>query len=280
MFSSKILVRIPAAAFLCLSCFVLILPEQAVSGQETLTLVQLCDPQFGFGTDGIAADKQRFKQAIRQINALKPDAVLIAGDFVNEINDEKSVIEFNEMLKSIRFPVVLTAGNHDLPDPVTPEGLQRYRSRYGEDFQTMECKGYLIISANSQLWRAAPKEESGQHQQKLQKSLQGAKTQGKPVILMTHVPPFVKSPDEKDGYYNLPNKQRTEILRLCEENGVIFWLAGHTHRTARRNYNSIAILNGETTSRNADKRPAGYRVLTIKPDRSFEWDFVPLETVP
>jgi Icc-related predicted phosphoesterase len=244
--------------------------------KDVLTLVQLCDPQLGFGEDGSSADSARFNQAVRQINELSPDVVVIAGDMVNDVNDERAVRTFLAQIAGIRSPVVLTPGNHDLPDPVTDERLKRYRSIFGDDFTVMECKGRCIISANSQLWREAPREDTGIHFRKLYGSLQQAEKKGQPVIMITHVPPFVTSVDEPDEYYNLPAPVRGELLRLCEAYGVFVWLAGHIHKTTRRSYGSVIILNGETTSRNFDNRPAGFRRLTVRPDNSFEWEFTPL----
>jgi predicted MPP superfamily phosphohydrolase len=172
----------------------------------------------------------------------------------------------------------LTAGNHDLPDPVTEENLKRYRETFGDDFVVRECKGRLIISANSQLWRKAPKEETEKQEQKLRDTLKSAKEKNQPIILMTHVPPFVNKPEEKDAYFNLPQKKRMELLTSAKENGVFLWLSGHTHKTSRNEYNGITILNGETTSQNFDKHPFGFRLLTIKPNNQYEWDFQPLKT--
>jgi 3',5'-cyclic AMP phosphodiesterase CpdA len=254
-----------------------LLQKIGCSQPSVMTLVQLCDPQLGFGEDGFDADVARLEQAIRQINELAPDVVMVAGDMVNDVGDAQAIATVLEILARIKAPVVLTPGNHDLPDPVTAAGLQRYRSSFGKDFSTLKCKGRQIISANSQLWREAPPEESARHDQLLRDALQKAKKKGQPVILMTHVPPFVASADEADEYFNLPKSKRNELLRLCEDNGVIIWMAGHTHKTSQRSYKDIAILNGETTSRNFDNHPAGFRLLTVYPDNHFEWEFYVLK---
>jgi Icc-related predicted phosphoesterase len=246
----------------------------ALRGSE-LTVAHLCDPQLGFG--GFSADSARFEQEISQVNELSPDVVVIAGDMVNQITNELQVAAVLKLIAKIKPPVILTPGNHDLPDPVTVEGLARYRSVFGADFSTMECKGRLIVSANSQLWRQAPQEERDQQEQKLRNALQQAKEKGQPVIMLTHVPPFLKSVEEKDEYFNLPSALRRDVLRLCEDSGVLIWLAGHTHKTAQRTSGKITILNGETTSRNFDKHPFGFRLLTLHADSHFDWEFIPLK---
>ena len=194
---------------------------------------------------------------------------------VNDIEDE-TIFTFQHVIAYIKAPVLLTPGNNDLPT-VTTAGLQHYRDYFGRDFRVVECKGRCIISANSQLWwKEAPQEEVSFHDYLLLKTLRIAKNKEQPVVMVTHIPPFISSVDENDGYFNLPKTKRKEILTLCKENDVFLWLAGHTHTTSRRNYGPITLLNSETTSRNLDDRPLGFRLLTIFPDNSFDWEFIPL----
>jgi DNA repair exonuclease SbcCD nuclease subunit len=264
------------AAFMFLVCENIYAAENA-DKNNVLRIAQLSDPQLGFGKDGFDADVKRFEQEVEQVNALSPDLVLIAGDLVNKL-DKKSAAAFKKTSAKIKFPVILAAGNHDLPDPVTAENLKRYRETFGDDFIVRECKGRLIVCANSQLWRKAPKDETEKQDQKLHETLSIAKGKNLPVILMTHVPPFVNKPDEKDAYSNLPQKKRAELLALAKESGVFIWIAGHIHKTKRHEIDGITILNGETTSQNFDKRPFGFRLLTVQPDNKFEWDFQQLKT--
>ncbi|GHT12991.1 hypothetical protein FACS1894170_08450 [Planctomycetales bacterium] len=242
---------------------------------KKLTLVQLCDPQLGFGADGFDADVARLKQAVKQVNELAPDAAVIAGDMVNNCKDEHAVKTFLELTAEMKVPVILTPGNHDLPDPVTAEHLERYRTNFGKDYFIKEYNGVRIVSANSQLWRESPPDESQRHDRFVLDAVKNAAAV--PTIMLTHVPPFVKTIDEKDAYFNLPTEKRRELLRLCDENSVTIWLAGHTHLTLKRSFNNVTILNGETTSNNFDKRPFGFRLLTLYADNHFDWEFQELK---
>jgi Icc-related predicted phosphoesterase len=248
----------------------------ACQRQEQLTIVQLCDPQLGMGIDGFDADVTRLEQAVRQINAIAPDMVVIAGDMVHEANDSLIAV-FLDIIAPIKAPVLFTAGNHDLPEPVTEEKLQSYRAHYGNDFSSSSTKGWMIISANTQLWRIAPEKEINRQNELLRETLQKARKEKRPVIMLTHIPPFVESVDEKDEYFNISAQSRETILKLCEENGVFLWLAGHLHKTLKNDYGKISILTGETTSRNFDNHPFGFRLLTIYPDKHFDWEFVELK---
>jgi len=248
-------------------------PEQPKT--TNLIVAQFCDPQLGFGRDSFEADVARLEKAVQLVNELSPDMVLITGDMLHIATDEDVAI-FLEIISHIKMPVLLTPGNHEISEPVTATKLQRYRSLFGEDFRVAECNKYCIISANSMLWRDAPCEETIRHDSLLYDALQKAKNKEQPILILTHIPPFVSSIDEDDGYYNLPKAKRQELLQFFAENDVFLWLAGHTHRTSHRNYGQINILNGETTCNNFDGRPFGFRLLTIS-DKSFDWNFIALE---
>jgi predicted MPP superfamily phosphohydrolase len=74
-----------------------------------------------------AMDGARLSRIVAQVNALKPDLVLIAGDFVNghdPVAARAYALEFVAPLASLRAPlgVVATLGNHDMgtsPEAVT-----------------------------------------------------------------------------------------------------------------------------------------------------------------
>jgi predicted phosphodiesterase len=67
-----------------------------------------------------------------------------------------------------------------------------------------------------------------------------------------------------------------ELLKLCEENGVVAFLAGHTHKLIVNDYKGIQLVNGETTSKNFDNRPMGFRWWDVGSDRKMKHRFVEL----
>ena len=244
----------------------------------TLRIVQLCDPHLGFGS--IHNDAANLEKVVAQINDLKPDLVLIAGDMVHEPNSELAISTFKNVIARIQSPVLLAPGNHDLCDEpfnyFSMEGLERFRKNFGADYSKVESKGRCIISANSHLWwTEAPQELVTAQDNWLKYTLQKAKSKAQAVILLTHVPLFISSVDEEDSRSNIPKTKREELLNLCEDYGVIVWLAGHAHRTLRNDYQGIAFLNGETISFNVDGEQYGFRLLTLFSDNSFEWELIP-----
>ncbi|MBT6167025.1 MAG: hypothetical protein HOH94_06115, partial [Verrucomicrobia bacterium] len=63
---------------------------------------------------------------------------------------------------------------------------------------------------------------------------------------------------------------------LFKTNGVVAMLAGHTHKLVVNDYEGIQMVNGETTSKNADKRPLGFRKWTAKEEGKLSHEYVKL----
>ena len=207
---------------------------------------------------------------------MKPDFVVICGDLVSKAND-KSWADFNRIKAGFKIPCHCAAGNHDVGNKPTVESLQAYREKIGKDYYTVEHKGYTFVIANTQLWKAPLKGESEKHDKWFKGVLAAAKKKVSPVVVVVHYPLFVKTPDEKENYYNIPTAKRMELLKLCKENGVVAFLAGHTHKLVVNEYKGIQLVNGETTSKNFDKRPMGFRWWDVAAKGKMVHRFVALE---
>lgn len=241
---------------------------------EGFSFVQMCDTQLGMG--GYQHDVATFSLAVKQINAMPVDFVVICGDLV-QTADEKSFADFNSIRSGFTLPCYCAAGNHDVGNVPTAASLKHYRETIGEDYYSIEHKGYTVVVANTQLWKTDVPVESEKHHAWFRKTLEAAKAKNSPVFVVVHYPLFLKSADEKESYYNLPVDRRREILDLCEKNGVVGFLAGHTHKQISNQYKGILLINGETTSKNFDKRPMGFRLWNVGADHSLEHRFVELE---
>jgi 3',5'-cyclic AMP phosphodiesterase CpdA len=245
--------------------------------QEPFTFVQMCDTQLGMG--GYEHDVMTFKLAVKQINSIKPDFVVICGDLVQKAND-KSFADFNAIKAGFKIPCHCAAGNHDVGNKPTLESLKRYRETIGKDYYSFENKGFTFIVANTQLWKAPLAGESEKHDAWFKKTLEAAKEKNSPAVIVVHYPLFLKEPNEKENYYNIAQPKRQEILDLCEKNGVVAFLAGHTHKQITNDYKGIQMVNGETTSKNFDKRPMGFRLWNVDDKQGMRHVFVELEGMP
>lgn len=249
--------------------------------KPTLTIAHCCDPQLGFGIAENAEaayrqDLRRLEKEIELLNAARPDLVVFAGDMTHLVEDAPR--DWPRLLKKIEVPFLIAPGNHDVPDPIKKAALDAYCAIFGDDNKSLIINGWKIIAANSQFCR--PTEETNlrdEHSAWFEAELRDAASSKTPVIVATHVPPFVKSLDEADAYFNFPIDKRRAYLDFCVDCGVKFYIAGHTHTTLERSYRGVPILNGETTSRNFDNRPFGFRMLKIDAKMNYEWNFLPVE---
>lgn len=251
------------------------------SSGRTLRIAHCGDPQFGFcrpdDPSGYGEDLERFERLIDDVNAWRPDLCFLAGDLTHRAADLER--DWPRLLKRFRVPVVATAGNHDMGQNLLKENVERFERVFGYEYTSLRIGGWRFISGNSQYWR--PTGETARrdrYEAWLKAELAAAKSAGEPVILATHMPPFVASLGEADSYENYPLASdgfapRDKRFAAYREAGVRFYLAGHTHRMIARALDGITILNAETTCRNFDGLPAGYRRLELSPNGDYTWNF-------
>lgn len=240
---------------------------------EAFTFVQVCDTQLGFSE--YEQDKASFRQAVQQINALRPELVVICGDMVNTAND-RSYADFKAIANGLSMPYYCVPGNHDVGNEPTTASLQAYRQRLGRDYFVVNHKGAAFIFVNTQLWKNPVQDESEKQDAWLKESLKVASTKGQQIFVVGHYPLFCKQADEPDEYMNLPKEKRAQLLALFEQYRVSAIVGGHTHRFTVNHYKNIQMVNGEATSRNLDNQPLGFRVWHIQEQASPQHDFIPL----
>ena len=226
-----------------------------------------------------ARDVRMFREAVNYCNGLHVDFTVICGDLV-QTPSEESFADFNTVKAGLTQPCYCAAGNHDIGNKPTAETLAQYRKLVGKDFFSFAHDGFAFVVANTQLWKAPVKNESERHDRWFKNTLRSFAAQGMPVFVVGHFPLYISQPNEKEQYFNLPLEKRTELLALFEECHVVAVLAGHTHRTQIRAYKGIQLVNGETTCKNFDGRPFGFRVWHVVDPRPYTHTFVPLQRLP
>ncbi len=239
----------------------------------SFSFVQLCDTQLGMG--GYKQDIQAFKQAVKQINILAPDFVIICGDLV-DIPNASSFSDFIKVKETLNMPCYCAPGNHDVGDIPNDSTIAHYRNVLGKDYYEFQHKGYSFIVTNTQLWKEDIENESEKHDNWFKNTLKAQGVNNNPAIIVGHFPLYIEHATEKEEYYNLPLIKRTEILELFAQNNVSAYLSGHKHELVINNYETIQMVSGETTSLNFDNRPYGFRLWEVSSD-SFKHNFIPLE---
>ena len=239
---------------------------------DEYSFVQLCDPQLGMG--GYSHDSINLIQALVQINEMDPDFVVVCGDLVHHASDS-SFSDFLEIMANSRIPFYLVPGNHDVGNIPNDTSLNYYREKLGDDYYSFTHNGYAFIVSNSQLWKNHIGEESNDHQNWFQKELELMSQKKMPIFIIGHHPMFVKDPEEEEAYFNLPLSIRLVLLDNFSQHGVVAYLSGHKHETLLNEYRGIQLVTGESTSRNFDNRPLGFRWWNVTEDTVCHM-FVPL----
>jgi 3',5'-cyclic AMP phosphodiesterase CpdA len=242
--------------------------------QQAFTFVQLCDPQLGMG--GYEHDLASFRQAVERINQLEPDFVLICGDLVHD-RTEQAFADFKAIRADLAVPSYCVPGNHDVGGEPTLETLQHYRRIIGDDIYSFEHKGVTFVCVNTQLWKTPVDGETDRQDAWLEETLSRASERKSPVVIAGHHPLFLKQPDEPGEYMNLPVESRMRLLRLYEDREVAAVLGGHTHRLIIHDFKGIQLVNGETTSKNFDGRPLGFRLWHVDRTGLLQHEFITLD---
>ena len=223
--------------FLTLSLFAILLPAAAQSSNPWFFAV-LADPQFGmYAKDkNFAQETANFEFAIANLNRLHPRFVVICGDLVNRTGDPAEIAEYKRVLQKLdpSIPVYTVAGNHDVGNIPTPVTLDRYHAAFGRDYYTFSQGDIFGIVLDSNLIRAPQKDPAAQQQEIwLEQTLASAKSNpNRQMVVFQHIPYFIHSADEADGYFNIPQPARRKYLDVLEHARVRYVFAGHYHRNA------------------------------------------------
>ncbi len=256
--------------------FVLLAPSiytvSCTNKKDGFSFIQVCDPQLGMG--GYNHDTTTLRQAVNKINEMDCDFVVICGDLVNHASDS-SYHDFMNIVKALKVSCYMVPGNHDVGNLPDDTSLEYYRKTVGKDYFALEHKGYAFVFTNSQLWKNDSGPESARQDQWLKNTLKKMREMHFPVIVIGHYPLFVVELDEQEEYFNLPSDKRQELLELFLGNHVIAYLSGHRHETLINAYCGIRLVSGETTSKNFDARPLGFRYWRVRAD-SLSNHFIPI----
>ncbi len=241
--------------------------------QESFSFVQVCDTQLGMG--GYEHDVASFELAVKQINELEPDFVVICGDLVHHATDS-SYRDFLRIKKEFTIPCYVAAGNHDVGNTPNDTTLGYYRRTVGDDYYAFLHKGYAFIVTNTQLWKVSVENESDSHDLWFKETVAEQSKNRQPIFVIGHHPLYIEQPDEEEAYFNISPGKRKELLTLFVQNNVVAYLSGHKHEVVINKFENIQLVTGETTSKNFDGRPMGFRHWQVSHD-SIMQHFVALQ---
>lgn len=229
--------------------------------------VQLTDPQLGmltYASNDVAValdwsiERQMLEMAITEVNRLSPAFVFAGGDFQNwwpqptgrngvlegrgEVG-EAQVADVQRAFSRLNPGIELypTPGNHDIDDTPNNATMRRYATLWGaasaQGF-SFEAEGHLFLVLNSMVYFDGSQAGAAASTQSSWLRREIARARSRPELtggafVLTHVCPFVSSPDEPAGWANWPLAARHEVLGVTTsgagDKAVRLWLCGHLH---------------------------------------------------
>lgn len=244
--------------------------------------IQLTDPQFGMfeNNNGFEKESILYEKAVEEINRLKPDFVVITGDFVHNSASSEQIADFKRITAMIdpEIPVFYTPGNHDVGQIPDEESLRNYISNYGRDRFSFKHKGSVFIGFNTSLIKVRlDKQEQEQYDWLANEIKESQGSQHK--ILFCHYPFFNKTVDEPTSYSNIDIEYRKKYLDLFNANKVDAVFAGHYHNNSLSVYGNTQMVTTSALGKPLGAAPSGMRIVKVYHD-AIEHEYFGLEEMP
>jgi len=215
------------------------------------------------------------EECIKAINAMepRPKFFIICGDLVDALpgtkyrsGQEKSFIQVFEALHP-DIPLVCVCGNHDVGNTPTPDSIQCYRDKFGDDYFTFYCSGVMFIVLNSQYFEDPSLVEDLMKEQEiwLEKQLEEAKSgKYKHAVVFQHIPWFLKEPDEEKQYFNIVPDLRKKMLCKFYDANIKAIFCGHYHRNAGGFYKDLELVVTSAVGCQLGSDKSGFRVVKVE----------------
>lgn len=268
-------------------CLILALGWQSVlvareKAPKPYFFVQLTDPQFGMsdGNRSYSRETEWYEKAVKGVNRLKPDFVVITGDLVNDQKNSSQIAEFKRItaLISKKIPVWYTPGNHDIGNLPDSASIAEFIRNYGHDHFSFRHKNSLFVGINSGI----VKNRLPAMEQKQYDWLAGILGEGKGAahrVLFCHYPFFIRSFDEAEVYSNINPDTRKKYFDLFASGQVEAVFAGHLHNNATVRQGPTEMVTTSAVGMPHGKDPSGLRIVKVYPGK-IEHAFYGLDELP
>ncbi len=90
---------------------------------------------------------------------------------------------------------------------------------------------------------------------------------------------FLKTPDEPDDYFNVPNGPRQEYLNLFKENDIKTIIAGHLHQNSYGKDGDLEMITTGPVGLSLGDDPSGLRIVKVY-ETHIEHQYYGLNDVP
>src|SRR5437764_6260030 len=233
-------------------------------------LLHLSDLHFG------AHDEDLVQAVERKVDKLKPDLVIISGDFTQRAKTDefKDACAFLDRLREAGHEVLGVPGNHDVPlyavlrRLLTP--LTRYRRFIDETLcPFVELRGVAVLGINTARSLTFTEGRISEEQVEFIRETFSRSDPDAVRVLVTHHPLFAIPVGE--GVERAIGRQEL-ALDAIEEAGVDLLLAGHAHHASvhsaadlvTRAGGALVIQAGTATSTRVREQNQSFNVIDIE----------------
>lgn len=227
------------------------------------TFIQMADPHLsGNGYHDLSGEYviQNFRQAVEEINGLKPAPafIIVSGDLVESGRTEEYEI-YRAIAGQLKCPVYNLAGNHE-----TIEGgfadFEKYAGKLCQSFEHDHCQFILLNGALDQRKYSSAARYAPEQISWLRTELKKSKAKLHPIVV-SHFPL-----EEKWGAVGTAGPEREELLGLLAEYKVPLFIFGHRHGHDYSERNGTAHVLCGSVGWNFQKKPVGYRSYQVHPE--------------
>lgn len=183
---------------------------------------------------------RRMRHVVRALNARDLAFVVHVGDLIHPVPSlgerySQAAANFHGHVASLRHPLHLTPGNHDIGDKpnnwspaasIRDAFVDMWLTHFGDDFHSFDHDGDHFVVINAQILNSGLEREARQKDW-LERDLAAAA--GGRIFLFSHYPPYFTSPDEVETYDNIGEPCRSWLLGLLERYRVEALFTGHVH---------------------------------------------------
>lgn len=234
--------------------------------QKEFRFIVAADPQLFRG------QKEDLDNAIASINEFEPAFAVMCGDLIETPSNQAQITAYKESVSSLNPTIRLynMPGNHDLGRPVAVQHIATYQEHFGPLWYDFTYGNTFFVILASDILRDPDAPMNREHTEWLINVLE--RFRDKPIdhlFIFMHHPLYIHTPDEPDGYSNMPLEIRRTLLNLFVEHRVRAVFSGHLHRNRINTYQGmdLIITNSITVPMGEGADAAGFRIVDVHPNQ-------------
>ena len=240
----------------------------ALLAAKPFVFAQISDPHMGWAD---TIDSTKLDAAVKKINILDPDFLVITGDMTCNMRDVgmDEINAFKTSMAKLTVPVHYVAGNHDIIT-TNADRLKIYTDIYGRDYYKFIHNNSLFVIMNTN--RLLPNDGDNPFEKEQRYWLESNLSVNKNKLynhafVFTHIPFYWHTVDEANSYDNVPNPVRINYLDMFDKYNVDYVVSGHLHHELTTKYKNVNLLATTCLVAPSDGTPMGVKVFKVYDDR-------------